>query len=109
MHATAQGAAKLFNIAVRLGSRNLQTHFALSALQTAAGRPQDGRATLERALAHRPYTIRSRTQHPTARVLRTQGVDESYFLVGRRRSGERKVKIRGGNITDQYLIDTKAF
>lgn len=104
-----KGAARLLAKAVRLGTPALEVHFALSAAQWAGGQIDEARATLARALARRPFERRTEPPNAAARILRIQGLEHSHFMLGRRRSGESKIKIRGGNITDRYLTDPHIF
>lgn len=102
-------AAMAYGCAVRADAGNIAAHISLSALQHRKGRAEKARETLVRGIRVKPYYVRPCPNEPLGRVMTVRGVEGGHYMVGRRHNEDRKVVLRGGNISDRYLIDRDRF
>lgn len=104
-----KAAEMAFRCAVRISADNPLAHLSLSALQHSGGKPGEARKNLERGIRIKPFYVRDCTMEPLARVLRVRGVQGSYYMIGKEHDGEFETKLRGGNISDEHLLDRSKY
>ncbi|MFQ5763915.1 MAG: tetratricopeptide repeat protein [Rhodospirillales bacterium] len=102
-------AAMAYGCAVKADAGNIAAHIKLSALQHWKGRAEKARETLERGIREKPFYVRPCPNEPLGHVMTVRGVEGGHYMVGWRHNEERKVVLRGGNISDRHLIDRDRF
>jgi len=104
-------------LAVRTDPKNLQACLSLSALEKNSGNPDQARQTLETGVANRPFYLQtpkssrsvSAMAFPGDSVLCLKTIEGGFYMIQKRRNGECKIALRGGNLSDRDLIDRNTF
>jgi len=83
----------------------LEAYFALSAFAYKQGDRRAARSHLINGIRNRAFATYPVADESAARILHVRGVQNSVYMLGKSRNGDYKVKLRGGNFSDIYLID----
>ena len=93
-----------YRFVVKLTPDDTNAYLALSALEHNRGNRRAARDLLEQGIQTQPFTCNTGKAPPLARILRVRGVQRGFYMLGKSRNGDYKVKLRGGNLSDRYLV-----